>query len=219
MESVKIRQGQYKLALKRDVLIDYGEAIMNSPCFVEKGWIDDVNNPLLLNSEGMGFNQIKQGETILRDKTNAAWLVGYIKKDMNSSQTVTYAFPDAASGLSDLDAKEWVNCVRFRNLDGTETNALKTAALYDDSGSTLKMRIWYPSAYTLGWVNPKNIRLNFSIAGGAYNALVEQANADWQGMTSTALDLEEHDLASVSIGISESEAKQLAREIYEHTFK
>lgn len=200
-------------------MIDYGESIMSSPCFVEKGWIDDVNNPLLLNSEGMGFNQVKQGETILRDNTNAAWLVGYIKKDMNSSQTVTYAFPDAASGLSDLDTKEWVDCIRFRNLDGTETNALKTAALYDDSGSTLKMRVWYPSAYTLGWVNPKNIRLNFSIAGGAYNALVEQANADWQSLTSCALDLEEHDLASVSIGISESEAKQLAREIYEHTFK
>jgi len=219
LETVKIRSGQYKLALKRDVLIDYGESIMSSPCFVEKGWIDDVNNPLLLNSEGFSGNQQKQGETVLRDNTNAAWLVGYIKKDMNSSQTVTYAFPDEPAGLSDLDTKEWVNCVRFRNLDGTEQNPLKTAALYDDSGSTLKMRVWYPSAYTLGWVNLKNIRLNFSIAGGAYNALVEQGNADWQGMTSTALDLEEHGLASVSIGISESEAKQLAREIYEHTFQ
>lgn len=36
-ESVKIREGQYKLALKRDVLVDFGEKIMNSPCFVEKG--------------------------------------------------------------------------------------------------------------------------------------------------------------------------------------
>ncbi len=200
-------------------MIDYGESIMSSPCYVEKGWIDDVNNPLLLNSEGFSGNQQKQGETVLRDNTNAAWLVGYLKKDMNSSQTVTYAFPDAASGLSDLDAKEWVNCVRFRNLDGSEQNPLKTAALYNDSDSTLKMRVWYPSAYTLGWVNAKNIRLTIGLAGGTYSALIEQANADWQGMNSTALDLEEHDLASVSIGISEGEAKQLAREIYEHTFK
>ena len=36
-ESVKIREGQYKLALKRDVLVDFSERIMNSPCFVEKG--------------------------------------------------------------------------------------------------------------------------------------------------------------------------------------
>jgi len=167
----------------------------------------------------MSFNQQKQGEQVLRDNTNCAWLVGYLKKDMTGSQTITYAFPDEPSGLSDLDQYDWANCIRFRNLDGSETAPLKQAALYDDSGSTLKMRVWYPSAYTLGWVNPKNIRLNFSIAGGAYNALVEQGNSDWQGLTSCALDLEEHGISSVSIGISESEAKHLAREIYEHTFQ
>ena len=51
----------------------------------------------------MAFNQQKQGEQVLRDTTNCAWLVGYLKKDMNASQTITYAFPDAPSGLSDLD--------------------------------------------------------------------------------------------------------------------
>ena len=81
------------------------------------------------------------------------------------------------------------------------------------------MRIAYPSAYTLGWVNTKNIKLTFSLAGGSYNALVEQMNADWQGMNSVALQLEEHGLSNVSIGISEGEAKQLAREIYEHTLQ
>lgn len=37
LECVRVRAGQYKLALKRDVLVDYGEDIMNSPCYVEKG--------------------------------------------------------------------------------------------------------------------------------------------------------------------------------------
>ena len=37
VESIKIREGQYKLALKRDVLTDFYDQIMNSPCFVEKG--------------------------------------------------------------------------------------------------------------------------------------------------------------------------------------
>lgn len=36
-ESVKIREGQYKLALKRDVLVDFRDQILNSPCYVEKG--------------------------------------------------------------------------------------------------------------------------------------------------------------------------------------
>lgn len=37
VESVKVRGGQYKLALKRDILVDFNEQIMNSPCFIEKG--------------------------------------------------------------------------------------------------------------------------------------------------------------------------------------
>ena len=167
----------------------------------------------------MSFNQQKQGEQVLRDDTNCAWLVGYLKKDMTGSQTITYAFPDEPSGLSDLDQYAWANCVRFRNLDGSETAPLKQAALYNDYDSVLRMRVAYPSAYTLGWLNTQNIKLTFSVAGGSFNALVGQANADWQGMNSVALQLEEHDLSNVSIGISEGEAKKLAKEIYEHTFQ
>ena len=65
VECVRVRAGQYKLALKRDVLVDFNTEVMNSPCFVEKGSINDYNNPLLLNSEGMSFNQIKSGEEYL----------------------------------------------------------------------------------------------------------------------------------------------------------
>ena len=72
LEVVKIRGGQYKLALKRDVLVDFSDQIMNSPCFVEKGTINDLNDPLLLNPEGMQLNQIKTGEELLKDKTHCA---------------------------------------------------------------------------------------------------------------------------------------------------
>lgn len=72
LESVKIREGQYKLALKRDVLVDFNDQVMNSPCFVEKGSINDFYDPLLLNSEGMQFNQIKSREYYIKDKSNCA---------------------------------------------------------------------------------------------------------------------------------------------------
>lgn len=155
---------------------------------------------------------------MLRDDTNCAWLVGYLKKDMDQSHTITYTFPSAVPGIVDLAGLGFADCVFFRNIDGSETSPLKTAALYNDINSKLKMRVWYPSAYTLGWVNAKNIRLTIGLAGGDYSSTVDELNADWQGLTSTALDLEEHDLSSVSIGISTSEAKKLAKEIYEHTF-
>ena len=76
---------------------------------------------------------------------------------MTGSQNVTYAFPEEPSGLSDLDQYDWAECIRFRNLDGTETTPSKKAALYNDYDSILRMRVAYPSAYTLGWVNTKNI--------------------------------------------------------------
>lgn len=45
---------------------------MKSPCFVEKGWINSTDNPLLLNSEGMKFNQIKQSEDFIKDDSHCA---------------------------------------------------------------------------------------------------------------------------------------------------
>ena len=142
-EVVKIRGGQYKLALKRDVLVDFNEQIMNSPCFVEKGTINDPEDVLLFNSEGMSFNQQKQGETALRDKSNCAWLVGYLKKDMNTAQTVTHVFPTDAPGAVALDSFSWANCVNFKNIDGSQSSALKVAATYNADKSKCAFRVNY----------------------------------------------------------------------------
>ena len=81
LEQERERGGQYELTLKRDVLADNYNAVINSPIFLEKGFINDVNDPLLYNSEAMNFNQIKQSETPLMDETKSGWVVGYIPSD------------------------------------------------------------------------------------------------------------------------------------------
>lgn len=81
LESERTRTGQYRIALKRDVLAEHFSEIMTAPCFVEKGIISNNNDPLLFNSENMSFNQIKQNETLLKDKTGCAWIVGYVSQD------------------------------------------------------------------------------------------------------------------------------------------
>ena len=81
LEQDRKRAGQYELTLKRDVLADNYNAVINSPIFLEKGFINDVNDPLLYNSESMKFNQIKQSETPLMDETKSGWVVGYIPSD------------------------------------------------------------------------------------------------------------------------------------------
>ena len=75
------RGGQYELTLKRDVLADNYSSVINSPIFLEKGFISDVNDPLLYNSESMSLNQIKQFEMPLKDETQSGWVVGYIPSD------------------------------------------------------------------------------------------------------------------------------------------
>ena len=71
LEQDRQRSGQYELTLKRDVLADNYADVLNSPIFLEKGYINDVNDPLLYNSESMNVNQIKQLEIPLMDETKS----------------------------------------------------------------------------------------------------------------------------------------------------
>ena len=81
IEQDRERAGQYELTLKRDVLADNYTDVVNSPIFLEKGFINDSNDPLLYNSESMNLNQIKQLEIPLKDETGSGWVVGYIPSD------------------------------------------------------------------------------------------------------------------------------------------
>lgn len=77
----RTRDGQYQFTLRRDVIADNYDAVKGSTTFVEKGIISDTTNPLLYNKENATFNQIKQGETLLKDSTGCGWVVGYIPQD------------------------------------------------------------------------------------------------------------------------------------------
>ena len=86
LDEDRIRGKQYKLNLRRDIVADYYEQVLNSTAFIEKG-LPKYDSTLIFNSEGIPFNQIKKGEYPLKDETNSAWIVGYIPK--NSFETDT----------------------------------------------------------------------------------------------------------------------------------
>ena len=102
LESERLRTGQYRLALKRDVVAEHYEQIKTAPCFIEKGMINDVNNPLLYNKENMTYNQIKKNEILLKDETQSAWIVGYLNNkesaDNSIDQSVTLNNSGVATG-------------------------------------------------------------------------------------------------------------------------
>lgn len=83
-ESIRTRAGQYKITLKRDVMADFYDEIVNSPCYIEKATIDDLNNPLLYNSENFNVNQIKTSENLIKDRSGVAWVVGYVSSKMST---------------------------------------------------------------------------------------------------------------------------------------
>lgn len=76
LESSRTRGGQYKMRLRRDIFADYKSIVKASTIYCEKGYVADTD-PLLFNSEGNTYNQIKTSEVLLKDSTNCAWIVGY----------------------------------------------------------------------------------------------------------------------------------------------
>lgn len=78
--------GQYTINLKRDSVADHLNEIKDAPVFVQKAMLD-YSNPLIFNSEGLNFNQIKQKELLLKDETNINWIVGYIANDAITENT------------------------------------------------------------------------------------------------------------------------------------
>lgn len=78
------RLNQYVLRLHRDVVADYYEETIEAPCFIEKATLLP-GDPFIFNSEGMQFNQIKTSETLIKDATNAPWILAFIPKHSTSS--------------------------------------------------------------------------------------------------------------------------------------
>ena len=71
--------GQYKYRLKRDIIADKYDNVVNAPIYIERAMINSTDNTLLYNYEGFKFNEIKQQEILLKDKSNTPWYVCYFK--------------------------------------------------------------------------------------------------------------------------------------------
>lgn len=80
VEWVKVRGNQYRAILRRDLLADHYDEITESPCFIEKGYVGPEDSAIF-NKEDITVNQIKTRETLLKDDSRTAWIVGYVAQD------------------------------------------------------------------------------------------------------------------------------------------
>lgn len=124
----QIRNGQYRVALKRDVVVDYYDSIIEADSYIEKAYINS-SDVAIYNSEDISFNQIKKNETLLKDRTNSAWIVGYytdidadksinisdrsINQDITVSNITTWEFY-SATNLSTSTPYKKVNALAVK---------------------------------------------------------------------------------------------------------
>lgn len=87
LECIQISGSQYKTILRRDLINDFYEQTLDAPCFVEKAKLP-TTNPLIFNSEGMRFNQIKKEEYLLKDSSKVAWIVGYVSRPNEGAEDI-----------------------------------------------------------------------------------------------------------------------------------
>lgn len=84
LDRKRIRGQQWQFTLRRDLVSDNYEDVISAPCFIEKATLS-ADSPLLWNKEDMNFNQIKQSETLLKDASDCAWIVGYIASNITTA--------------------------------------------------------------------------------------------------------------------------------------
>lgn len=94
MECVYIRERQYTLNLRRDVVADYMPDLLRAPCYVERGPLTQ-GSPFLFAQEDMVLNQIKTGEALLKDESGSAWIVGYVSRDTTDDSEIVASTPAA----------------------------------------------------------------------------------------------------------------------------
>lgn len=117
LECVRTRNGQYRISLKRDAIADNLEDILNSTCFIEKGYVNKEDSAIY-NKEDMTFNQIKDNEYLLMDETQTPWIVGYVAKDKSQN-----------GAISDV---KFTDSYDIKNAEATDSNVSEEYATFDE---------------------------------------------------------------------------------------
>ena len=186
-ECVRTRGGQFKVKLKRDVIVDNLDSVIEAPIYLEKGYIKDTTNPLLYNKESLAVNQIKQYEVPLKDETKCGWIVGYIPNNwagatVTKDVTIPVEADITVEGLNNWEYKdiiEWgAGHKAILNAQGRRIYAVK---FKDESYLGSKKYYWRRSAmwrqYDTSGTGNENVYFT-----GAYSTTATQAYTDWAGL-------------------------------------
>lgn len=130
LEKTRIRAGQYRLMLHRDLIVENFDEVLNAPAYIEKGYTN--NYPYRYNQENFKCNQIKYDEFLLKDKTDCQWICIYCSPDLKyngeiDDLNIEYVDPYIDYKLDDLEDYTYYQYTTNRGLypDGINFSYLK----------------------------------------------------------------------------------------------
>lgn len=172
----KIRGSQFHATLRRDLLADNFDAILSAPAFIEKGFVNDFD-PAIFNNEDMSFNQIKQSETLLKDDSNTAWIVGYVANDLSSDVTGSFTTSTVANVKISGNFSDWA----YANIcDG----AFHTTLAKDNSNNKMRFCLGNPIYEFMfngatNSINPRSELIWADYWQTQNSVISEYINSDW----------------------------------------
>lgn len=149
IEAPRLRYGQHKLILRRDVLAEKRALIMTAPAMITKGMLS-ISDDGIFNAEPMTFSQIKQSEHLLQDVTMQAWVVGYFAPPTTDK---TFTIPADTSlhyktYASLADIPYYANSKIIRINDTTITGTYRTGGFSSSQAFGLRYRITFSGGST-----------------------------------------------------------------------
>lgn len=143
----RTRRGQYIVNLKKDLIVEFYNTVINAPCFINKAMVAE-NNPLIFNSEGSTYNQIKKQEILLMDGSQTPWIVGYIQKKSLSLSDIKYYISSRTGShvFSDISSVDRVIVHSEDSAGNSYDVELSEKGTYDTYGYT-----WNVGTQTLTW--------------------------------------------------------------------
>lgn len=142
LETTYLRNGQYEIALRRDLFADYKDKLMRAPAFIEKATVD-AGDPAIFNQEQMTFNQIKVGEDTLKDETGVPWIVGYCAsrngepdEEIRAEFMHNLAIQTEVARIQDFELYKYSNLATTRTPLNIEPNNI-TYSIYARHGNDL----------------------------------------------------------------------------------
>ena len=85
IEASRNCKGQFGLTLRRDLVVDNFDTVLNADTFIEKAILPD-NDPMIFNNENMTVNQIKSFVKPITDASHLAYIVGYVDKGFSQEK-------------------------------------------------------------------------------------------------------------------------------------